>query len=56
MAEQTKTSKTFRGGIGLAVAVVLAWGLKEAIGVTMPGEVTAAVGAIVGSIASAFRA
>lgn len=46
------TRRTFKGGIGLAVAVILAWGLEAGLGVTVPGEVTAAMGSVVGTLAS----
>lgn len=47
--------KAFKGGIGLAAAVVIAWILETGLGVNMPGEVTAALGAICGSLASLIR-
>lgn len=47
--------KAFKGGIGLAVAVVIAWGLETGAGVSVPGEVTAAIGAICGTAAAWLR-
>lgn len=43
-----------KGGIGLAVAVVLAW-LVGLTGVTVPPVVVAAIASIVGSIATGFN-
>lgn len=36
------------GGLAVAITTVLAWVLREAAGIDMPGEVTAAISAIIG--------
>lgn len=46
--------QSFKGGIGMAVAVVLAWGVGEA-GVEMPSEVVAALGAIIGAVIASIK-
>lgn len=51
----TNQRKAFKGGIGMAVAVVLAWAVGEFGGVDMPDMVVAAVGSVIGTIAAAIR-
>lgn len=47
-------TQSFKGGIGMAVAVVLAWGAEE-FGLEMPAEVVAAVGAIIGAVIASIK-
>ena len=53
MTEQTTKGKIGRqtgaGGTALAAAIVIAWAAEE-MGVLMPGEVVAAMGAVIGWI------
>lgn len=51
----TTQRKAFKGGIGMAVAVVLAWAVGEFGGVDMPDMVVAAVGSVIGTAAAAIR-
>jgi hypothetical protein len=36
------------GGLAVAITTVLAWAMREGAGVEIPGEVTAAISAIIG--------
>lgn len=46
----TPTRKIQAAGIGIPVAVVLAWALREFGGVEMPAEVSTAIGGIISTV------
>lgn len=59
MREKVQSMKpsnaTYAGlGIGLPVAIVVSWAMKEFAGVTVPGEVQTAFGCIVSSVVAYF--
>lgn len=47
--------RAFKGGIGMAAAVVLAWVVGEVGGVEMPDMVVAALGSLIGSLVAYVR-
>lgn len=47
--------RAFKGGLGMAIAVVLAWGVGEFGGVEMPDMIVAAVGSIIGTVIAYAR-
>ena len=48
------SSTVASGTLGVAVAVLVAWVLQQFVGVEMPGEVQAALGAIVSTVIGFF--
>lgn len=44
----TATKQGAYAGVATAAAVILAWGLNEFAGITMPAEITAAVSVLIG--------
>ncbi|MGO1500826.1 MAG: hypothetical protein ACTHWH_06035 [Marinobacter sp.] len=47
ITKKTKTAQAANGGVAIALATLMAWGASEA-GVSMPPEVVAAVGVVIG--------
>lgn len=50
----TNKNRSFKGGAGMAIAVILAWALGEA-GIVMPDMVQAAGAALIGSLIAWIR-
>lgn len=46
--------RTIKGGVGVAAAIVITWAISLG-GVDVPGEVTAAIGSIIGSLVAYFK-
>ena len=50
----TRYNKAFQGGLGAAVAVIMAWLAEAFMGVTVPVEITGALAVVLAGLFPAF--